>query len=959
MPADLREMFSGRIARRLIVAIVLFSSALAVLTTALQLAFDYRHDLGAIDASIEAARLAQSDALVANLAAADWPRIQRQLDGLLHLPDLEWVALSVDGQVARSAGTRLSQYTVTRRLPLHGLRDGRQVLVGELEVVASIDQVVRRLAAKTGLILLGNAVKTLLVVLFVFFIVDQWVTRHLRRLARHAGALMQGGSAAPLALAAPERPAAARDEVDALIVAVNRVQESLGQAFEALRAEKELAQVTLRSIGDAVVTTDAQGRVTFMNRMAETLTGWDAAAAAGKPLADIYHIINFKTRQVVDDPVKTVLARGGTVVQMANDTTLIARHGHEYQIANSGAPIFGAAGAVCGVVLVFRDVSEEYALLASLADRERNLRAVTDAVQDAIVRVDQQGRVVFINRAAEKLFGTPAAQAVGREVHEWIAPRRFHDKARQGFAAYAAGGAGDVVGKTLELLARRADGGEFPIELTVSPLQTPQGWHAVGVVRDISERRRAEAEQRLAAQAFETTDAILITDRSGTILRTNRAFAAVTGYAAAEALGRNPRLLQSGRQGRAFYAELWADLLATGQWRGEVWNRRKNGEVFPGLLSISAVRDSQGEVSNYVGVLTDLTELKAEQRLREIRTEEEAFLGRLLRLSLRPSGMEAYLQEVLEELLSSVTWMQLWRQGKIFLVDKEAAVPSLRLAASHISQVDYQEACALLPFGRCLCGRAAATREIQFAGDADVAHEIRYAGIAPHSHYVVPVTAESCLLGVFCIYLPPGHCRHPDEETFLARVADVLSMGITRREAEAEIEHYAYHDPLTDLPNRRMLMERLAQTQAASLRHRRCSAVFFIDLDHFKELNDQHGHEQGDRLLCEVARRLSACVREEDTVARLAGDEFVLLLSELDGQLGEATAKAEAVARKVLAALGEPYQLDGLVYDCSASVGVALFGVHPEPVDSLLIRADRAMYQAKAAGRNAYRLDLG
>ena len=180
-----------------------------------------------------------------------------------------------------------------------------------------------------------------------------------------------------------------------------------------------------------------------------------------------------------------------------------------------------------------------------------------------------------------------------------------------------------------------------------------------------------------------------------------------------------------------------------------------------------------------------------------------------------------------------------------------------------------------------------------------------------------------------------------------------------RAQKEAEIRRLAFYDPLTQLPNRRMLMERLAQTQAASLRHRRCSAVFFIDLDHFKELNDQHGHEQGDRLLCEVARRLSACVREEDTVARLAGDEFVLLLSELDGQLGEATAKAEAVARKVLAALGEPYQLDGLVYDCSASVGVALFGVHPEPVDSLLIRADRAMYQAKAAGRNAYRLDLG
>ena len=180
-----------------------------------------------------------------------------------------------------------------------------------------------------------------------------------------------------------------------------------------------------------------------------------------------------------------------------------------------------------------------------------------------------------------------------------------------------------------------------------------------------------------------------------------------------------------------------------------------------------------------------------------------------------------------------------------------------------------------------------------------------------------------------------------------------------REQKEEEIRHLAFYDPLTHLPNRRMLMDRLQQTQSASLRHRRCSALFFIDLDDFKQLNDRHGHEQGDRLLCEVAQRLRSCVREEDTVARLGGDEFVVLLFELGGEAEEARDKAEAVARKVLDALAGVYLLGDLPYQCTASVGVTLFGLAPETLDAVLHRADRAMYDAKGAGRNAFRLDPG
>ena len=177
-----------------------------------------------------------------------------------------------------------------------------------------------------------------------------------------------------------------------------------------------------------------------------------------------------------------------------------------------------------------------------------------------------------------------------------------------------------------------------------------------------------------------------------------------------------------------------------------------------------------------------------------------------------------------------------------------------------------------------------------------------------------------------------------------------------RKQVEDEIRQLAFYDPLTHLPNRRLLMDRLPLCQAASLRHGRYSALFFIDLDNFKTLNDTHGHSAGDELLVQVAQRLQACVREEDTVARMGGDEFVLMLPELGTSAKDARQAAEAVARKVLAALSERYQLSDIGFGCSGSAGITLFGYRTESVDDVLDRADNAMYAAKWAGRNTYRL---
>ena len=204
------------------------------------------------------------------------------------------------------------------------------------------------------------------------------------------------------------------------------------------------------------------------------------------------------------------------------------------------------------------------------------------------------------------------------------------------------------------------------------------------------------------------------------------------------------------------------------------------------------------------------------------------------------------------------------------------------------------------------------------------------------------------------------------------RVLHTIVFDITdRKRAEAEIQNLAFFDPLTHLPNRRLLLDRLQQALAGSARSQRKGALLFIDLDNFKALNDTYGHALGDVLLQQAAQRLSDCIRQGDTVARLGGDEFVVMLKDLSADPTEATDQVASVGAKVLNALKLPYQLGGVQHHSSASVGITLFGAGeegeesdarggsgnsgPNSVDALFKRADLALYQAKATGRNTLR----
>ncbi len=176
-----------------------------------------------------------------------------------------------------------------------------------------------------------------------------------------------------------------------------------------------------------------------------------------------------------------------------------------------------------------------------------------------------------------------------------------------------------------------------------------------------------------------------------------------------------------------------------------------------------------------------------------------------------------------------------------------------------------------------------------------------------------------------------------------------------RKQAEQQIHQLAFYDPLTELPNRRLLMDRLHQEFAIGARTGQHGAALFLDLDNFKTLNDTKGHDIGDMLLVEVAQRLKSCVRDGDTVARLGGDEFVVVLESLSASATDAAAQAEHVAEKIRASLSEPYVLRQHRYHSTPSIGIALFRGHQDSLDNLLKYADTAMYQAKTAGRNAIR----
>jgi PAS domain S-box-containing protein len=441
-----------------------------------------------------------------------------------------------------------------------------------------------------------------------------------------------------------------------------------------LRVSEERLRVTLTSIGDAVIATDAEGRITFLNPVATALTGWQPEEAQGQPVQRVFRIIDERTRAPGADIVSRVL-REKRIIALANHTSLLAKDDHEWPIEDSAAPILDVTGTLTGVVLVFHDVTQrrraEEALRRSkdeleqrVADRTADLRAASlyargllEASLDPLVTISPEGRITDVNHATELATGRPREQLVGSSFSDYFTePGQASAGYRQVLAQgevrdypltlrHVSGRTIDVLynavvyhneaGRVLGVFAAARDVTEQ--KRTAAELDLHRA-HLEDLVRqrtaelesanthlqaEIVERRRAEDQVRLQFSVLQSAaNGLVITGRDGTIQWVNDAFTKLTGYTAAEAVGQNPRVLKSGQQDAAFFKAMWQTIAAGQVWHGELVNRRKDGQLYPEEMTITPVAGADGKITHFVAVKQDIAERRrAEEALQHAAAE--------------------------------------------------------------------------------------------------------------------------------------------------------------------------------------------------------------------------------------------------------------------------------------------------------------------------------------------------
>jgi diguanylate cyclase (GGDEF)-like protein/PAS domain S-box-containing protein len=399
------------------------------------------------------------------------------------------------------------------------------------------------------------------------------------------------------------------------------------------------------------------------------------------------------------------------------------------------------------------------------------IKAMIDTSLDGFWIVDTKGDLQQVNEAYTKIVGYSSEELTSMNICQ-LEAKESPEEVKAHIER--------IVAQGYDLFDTRhyhKDG--HTVEIEVSAAYLPEFQQFCVFCRDITERKRVELDLRIAAIAFESQEAMVITDANSMILRINKAFTASTGYSAEEVVGQKISILKSGRHEADFYTAMWKELLSTGIWQGEIWDRRKNGEIYPKWLSITAVKDSEGVVTHYVGTHTDITE---------------------------------------------------------------------------------------------------------------------------------------------------------------------------RKTAEEQIKQLAFFDPLTQLPNRRLLQERLKHGINVERRDGKQLAVLMLDLDRFKAINDSLGHLAGDELLQQVAEKITARLRDVDMVARLGGDEFIVLLEDI-----MQPEDAARVAKEIISDLSKPFCLtQGDNVQIGASIGISLYPQHGDSPETLMDHADAALYQAKDAGRGCF-----
>ncbi len=516
----------------------------------------------------------------------------------------------------------------------------------------------------------------------------------------------------------------ARKQVEAerqhLLEIQEETNKQLQQANVTLRESEEKLAVTLNSIGDAVIATDAEARVTLLNPLAERLTGWTQAQASGRPIDEIFSIINKETRRPATIPVMETLAQG-TIHGLANHTVLIARDGSECDIADSCAPIRGREDQVVGSVLVFRDVTGEYAAQQALRDNTTLIQTILNTVVDGIVTLHAHGGIVeTVNPAAERMFGYTATELVG-QTFSLLIPELDQDRRNGSLEYYSASEEARAIGLGREVVGRRKDGTFFPLEIAVSEMWLGGQRYFTGILRDITVRKQAE-EALLKAGALQNAIfnsanfSSIATDAKGVIQIFNVGAERMLGYTAAEVLNKvtpadisDPQELIARAQALSVELETpitpGFEALVFKASRGiediyELTCIRKDGSRFPAVVSVTALRDEQDAIIGYLLIGTDNTarkEIEAEQKLLGQRLRDHQFYTRSLfeanidaLMTTDPAGIITDVNKQMEALTDCTRDELIGAPFKNYFTDPERAEAGIKLVLSEKKVTNYE-----------------------------------------------------------------------------------------------------------------------------------------------------------------------------------------------------------------------------------------------------------------------------
>lgn len=547
------------------------------------------------------------------------------------------------------------------------------------------------------------------------------------------------------------------------------MDQSSEKAASILLANEEHFQIAMQAGRVMFWVASADGECELVSANWTGWTGQPPSEALGHGWLDA--VEDCDRERVVETVRRAATARSGFQLRYR----LRKDSGLSEWVLQDASPRFLPSGRFNGLIATLHDCGDTHAGELALQTSAQKVYDYVSGVALGAVSIDMQGSVVHCNKMLCTVLACSAADLLGTD---WFGTQVAEEDREQ---------------------VRRLINGEIPlselpteIEYSIGPAGASRlfRWHLT-LIRDfdgrpasltmmgsdITEWRRSGDSLRLTARVFETSnEAMLITDHDNKMISVNASFTRLTGYSADEARGQDPKILSSGRHDRDFYRQMWRDLKNKGFWRGDVWDRRKDGSLYPKYLAISTIRDESGTITHYSAIFHDVSERKA---------------------------------------------------------------------------------------------------------------------------------------------------------------------------LEAELDHLAHFDELTDLPNRALLQDRLEQAVAGAERRGQRFALLFVDLDGFKPVNDTYGHKVGDEILKLVAQRLRHAIRGMDTAARLGGDEFVIVLNDIGN-----AATAGQVAEKIAQGLSEPYKVGELTIGLSASIGISIFPHDEVCAQDLLRAADEAMYIAKRDGKS-------